>query len=154
MNPTTVADAARALRSVLESAPGRLARISEEEAGRPRAPGKWSRKQVLGHLIDSASNNHQRFVRASLQGELKFPPYDGDAWVDVQGYADRPWARIVALWTEYNLQVLHLIEHLPAAKHGAPCVVEAASPVTLEFLMRDYVQHLEHHLEQIFEPPR
>ncbi|HKS16153.1 MAG TPA: hypothetical protein VJU16_02515, partial [Planctomycetota bacterium] len=87
MIPPTVADATRELGEILDSTPTRLSKYSEAEAGEPRAPGKWSRKQILGHLIDSAANNHQRFVRATLAGELIFPPYEQDGWVGVQGYA-------------------------------------------------------------------
>ena len=153
MTPGTVAEAARELRSVLASVPGRLSSISDADAARPRAPGKWSRKQVLGHLIDSATNNHQRFVRASLAGTLTFPPYEQNGWVAIQAYADEPWERLVRLWEEYNRHLLHLMERIPADRHGIPCVVEEDHPVTLEFLMRDYVTHLKHHLDQILVKP-
>jgi hypothetical protein len=146
----TVIHAVRELEDLLQSVPGRLADISEAAAAKPRAPGKWSRKQVLGHLIDSASNNHQRFVRASLEGKLAFPPYEQNGWVGSQGYADAPWERLVRLWEEYNRHLAWVMKRIPADRHGAPCVVEDTKPVTLGFLMTDYVVHLKHHLEQIF----
>ena len=151
MIPATVAEAARELGAVLDSAPSNLGSISDADAERPRAAGKWSRKQILGHLIDSASNNHQRFVRASLDGDLNFPGYAQEGWVDLQGYAERPWARIVGLWTEYNRQLLHIVERIPADRLAASCVVGGKAPVTLEFLVRDYVRHLEHHLDQVLD---
>lgn len=151
MIPPTVSDAARELADILHTAPARLAKISDADAAEPLAPGKWSRRQILGHLIDSASNNHQRFVRASLAGELIFPPYEQDGWVGVQGWADAPWERIRRLWEEYNRHLLHLMEKLPAGRREALCIVEEKTPVTLEYLMRDYVRHLKHHLGQILE---
>ena len=151
MIPPTVADAARELGEILASAPARLELFSDAEAAMELAPGKWSRKQFLGHLVDSASNNHQRFVRASLAGELIFPPYEQDGWVAIQAWADVPWERIIRLWEEYNRHLHHLMVRLPAGRHDALCVVEQGEPVTLAFLMRDYVRHLKHHLAQILD---
>src|SRR5215831_775072 len=87
----------------------RLTQIGEAAASVPRAPGKWSRKQVLGHLVDSAANNHQRFVRLQLVSRIDLPGYDQDAWVHVQRYQDRPWLEIIQLWQTYNAQLAALI---------------------------------------------
>ncbi len=74
-------------RQTIESSAVRLLRISEEESRQPLSPGKWSASEVIGHLIDSAANNHQRFVRAQFRDELVFPGYEQEEWVRVQGYA-------------------------------------------------------------------
>ena len=86
------------LLQTIDAALPRLRSIAEPEAARPRAPGKWSPKQVIGHLIDSASNNHQRFIRAQQGTELAFPPYAQDHWVNCQRYAERQWDDVVSLW--------------------------------------------------------
>jgi len=149
------------LRSVLAEATPRLESISDAEASVPRAPGKWSRKEIVGHLIDSASNNHQRFVRAQFSDDLVFPPYDQDAWVRVQRYGDAPWAELMRLWAHFNLHLARVIESIPReirdrkrTRHNLHEVafhaIPADEPATLEYFMRDYVAHLEHHLAPIF----
>jgi len=133
----------------VQAAEGKLRQISESESSTPVLKGGWSRKQVLGHLIDSASNNHQRFVRASLQGSLEFPGYDQDGCVRVQAVQSAPWPLLVTLWTNYNLYLAHVIAHLPADKLEAQCLIGEDKPVTLKFLAEDYLTHLLHHLAQI-----
>lgn len=149
------------LRSDVASATPRLEVISDAAASVPRAPGKWSRKEIVGHLIDSASNNHQRFVRAQFSDDLISPPYDQDAWVSAQRYRDAPWNELVSLWAHFNLQLARVIESIPRvirnrerARHNLHEVafhtIPPDQPATLEYFMRDYVAHLEHHLAQIF----
>jgi hypothetical protein len=126
----------------------RLLALSEEQASAGRA-GKWSRKQILGHLIDSAANNHQRFVRAQQTERLVIPGYAQEAWVQLQAYGRRPWAELVTLWEAFNLHLAHVIEVTPPERLPTPCVIGEGEPVTLGWLMSDYVRHLRHHLEQI-----
>ena len=133
----------------VQSAEAILRQVSEAESGTPALKGAWSRKQVIGHLIDSASNNHQRFVRASLQGSLEFPGYDQDGCVRVQAVQTAPWPMLVTLWTNYNLYLAHVIANLPAFQLEAPCRIGMDEPVTLRFLAEDYLTHLLHHLGQI-----
>ena len=115
----------------------------------PYAPGKWRRVQVLGHLVDSASNNHQRFVRAMQQPSLEFPAYDAGASVAVQSYESFPAATLLELWTTYNTLLAHVIERIPVQSLQVECRIGDNEPVTLEFLAIDYVRHLVHHLKQI-----
>jgi hypothetical protein len=127
----------------------RLGRIDEATAEMRPAPGKWSKKEILGHLVDSAANNHQRFVRLQLENRVDLPAYDGDEWVRVQRYQHRPWREIIDLWQVYNTQLSWVIRHVdpPALRHVWHRPDE--SELDLEFLMRDYVIHLRHHLDQI-----
>ena len=137
------------LASTVKGAEPILRKVSEAESTVPVLKGGWSRKQVIGHLIDSASNNHQRFVRAALQGSLEFPGYDQDGCVRVEAVQSAPWPLLVTLWTNYNLYLAHVIAHLPAAQLDAKCRIGENEPVTLKFLGEDYLTHLLHHLNQI-----
>jgi hypothetical protein len=137
------------LRRLIEATEPRLHQISEAESMGCASTGGWSRKQVLGHLIDSASNNHQRFVRAMLQPSLDFPGYDQDGNVRVQATHEAEWSLLVSLWASYNRYLAHLIAHLPASKLDTPCRIGAGETITLAFLVSDYLTHLRHHLHQI-----
>jgi hypothetical protein len=148
------------LRNAIEKATALLEKIGDEESRRPLKPGKWSAKEIIGHLIDSASNNHQRFVRALFQDDLVFPGYDQDAWVALQSYRDAPWRDLIALWKTFNLHIARVMETLPAdertrlrARHNLDELawqpVSRHTPVTLDYFMEDYVAHLKHHLNQI-----
>jgi hypothetical protein len=134
---------------VVNSAEAILSQVPETESGKPVLAGGWSRKQVLGHLIDSASNNHQRFVRATLQASLDFPGYDQDGCVRVQAVEEARWSLLVALWADYNRYLAHVISHLPASKLETLCRIGTDEPVTLKFLAEDYLRHMLHHLGQI-----
>jgi DinB family protein len=83
--------------SLIKDAAKQLIDIPEETASVRPAPGKWSKKEILGHLIDSASNNHQRFVRLQLSERVELPGYAQDDWVRVQRYQDQPWQQIIAV---------------------------------------------------------
>ena len=134
---------------VVRSAEATLLQVSEPESSKPVLSGGWSRKQVLGHLIDSASNNHQRFVRAALQTSLDFPGYDQDGCVRVQAVEEADWTLLVSLWAGYNRYLAHVIAHLPDSKLETLCRIGSDEPVTLRFLAEDYLRHLLHHLGQI-----
>lgn len=147
----SVTDVANDLSVLVRETIPRLQAIGEPES-LTRGPGTWLRKEILGHLIDSAVNNHQRFVRTQMSGELSFPDYDGDSWVAVQGYRERHWRALVSLWAELNAHLVHVISRIPPDRLGTPCRIGPSQPVTLEFIVRDYVKHLRHHLEQILDP--
>jgi hypothetical protein len=147
-----VKDVAAEIERILDETVPRLAAFGEAESDGIRPGGAWSRKQILGHLVDSATNNHQRFVRAQLQQELVFPSYEQEGWVAVQAYTERPWNALVALWDALNRHVAHVIARIPEERLATPVQLGEGKPVTLEFVARDYVRHLRHHLEQILEP--
>jgi hypothetical protein len=145
-------DVAEHLTAVVGRAGPALRTTGEEAAGAPALAGGWSRKQAIGHLIDSASNNHQRFVRAALAGSLEFPDYDQNACVTVQAFQEAPWPMLVEAWEALNRLLSHVLAHLPAGAAAAPCRIGAHDPVPLDQLARQYVAHMEHHLDQLGIP--
>ena len=140
--------AVSALDEVLESSPDQLLAISEQAASHHPAAGKWSKKQTLGHLIDSAANNHQRFVRLQLEDSLILPAYQQNDWVRSQNYDARDWRELVELWVAYNRHLAHVVRH--ADPRAAGHIWKApGGDASLQFLIEDYLVHLRRHLAQI-----
>jgi hypothetical protein len=148
-------------RKTIETAAEELLRKSERQSEIPRSKGKWSPKEIIGHLIDSAANNHQRFVRAQFKEDLIFPGYDQDQWVSSQLYNAVSWEALIELWKRYNLHLLHVTASIPETqltklrrKHSLHQIawktISEKEPASLEYLIRDYLGHLKHHLGQIF----
>ena len=120
-------------------------------AERPR-PGAWCAREIIGHLIDSACNNHRRWIVGQSPGLVKFDGYEQNDWVSRNGYADESWSSLVGLWSAYNVHLRHVVSRTPAA-HLAMSAMgpDGDGPVTLGFLMQDYVGHIRHHLKQVRE---
>ena len=133
------------LEAVLRSAMPWLVTISEAEASVPEREGKWSAKEVMGHLVDSAVNNLGRIVRLQIEAGQSLPGYEQMAWVSLQHYAEREWAQVLALWFALNEHVAWTIGHVEQASLANRGVV-AGQPLTLGFLIEDYVAHMQHHL--------
>lgn len=137
------------LRTVVQAAAARLKALDEAGARARPDPTKWSIEEIVGHLVDSASNNHQRFVRAQEVDPLVFPRYEQDHWVRVQAYNELPWHDLVDLWSLYNRHLAEVIARIPQEKLSVECRIEPYPPVSLEYLAEDYLVHLKHHVEQI-----
>ncbi len=142
-------DIADKLRSIVDEALPLLAGMTPEQVSAIENPGEWSKKEILGHLIDSAANNHQRFVRATANAAAAFPTYDGVAWVQAQRYQEANWSNLVALWSAYNRHLGDVIERLPAEALSAPCNVGQPEPAPLAFVIEDYLRHLRGHMNDI-----
>ena len=117
---------------------------------RPSAQA-WSIKEIIGHLIDSASNNHQRFVRLQLTRRLIFPDYGQDNihWVKIQHYQDRPWTQLLELWRHFNKQLAYIMRSVDPTCLSHVWQVDPETSYTLFDLMTDYLRHMEDHLDQI-----
>ncbi len=139
------------LKRIVKLVGPQLRAISSEPdlAIRPR-PDKWSRKEILGHLIDSACNNQQKFVRMMYQSPLEFPGYAQDDWVLLQKWESADWENMIILWESYNSHLAHLIEQTDAGLCENSITIDGVGPFTLGFVVPDYVEHLKHHVKQIF----
>jgi hypothetical protein len=127
----------------------RLLLLTNDKAGQNPAPDKWSPKQILGHLIDSASNNLQRLVRAQMVPELVFPGYAQEQWVALQGYQESPWPDLVEFWRLHNWRLTEAVRRIPSDQSGKLCRIGDSPPVTLQFLTEDYWRHMKHHVNSI-----
>ena len=145
----TVHETATELRQVANSFSRELLAADGSAAARRPDAQTWSPKEVLGHLIDSAANNHQRFVRAQETDALTVPGYEQNHWVESQGYQEADWPHLIALWTHLNLHLADVIARIRPDKYGVPCVIGGSDPVTLEFVIVDYLRHVRHHMAQI-----
>ena len=145
----TLDSVAAELTRVVDVSASDLRTIDEARAGSKPKADVWSVKEILGHLIDSAANNHQRFVRAQLAGELTFPDYEQNGWVASQGYQTRRWSDLIDLWVLYNRHLAHVVRRIPDAAASVPCRLGTNDPITLTALAQHYLGHVRHHLEQI-----
>jgi hypothetical protein len=133
---------------VLATADGVLAGISEENANQSWRPGGWTRKQILGHLCDSALNNRVRIVRAILNGHYEGPEYEQNKWVELHGYHELPWSDLFQLWRLENQLLGRALANAPVSAFVASVSIGDAH-MSLEAWVQDYLGHLIHHIEQI-----
>jgi DinB superfamily len=137
------------MQTLLHDVPGWLEEIPDGETGLGRGPSEWSLKQELGHLLDSAANNHQRMVRAQLEDNPALPDYDGERWVELHDYQSRDWRELIGLWRTLNRQLLAAARAAPASAWSRTCTIADAKPVTLKFVFEDYIEHTIHHLQHM-----
>jgi hypothetical protein len=140
----------RRLQAAVAEEEPRLRAISDQFAGdRPEDGQRWSKKQELGHLIDSVVNNRIRFIRAALEGQYSGPSYDGRGWVDLGGYAEMFWTDLIDLWKTSNRALAIVLDRIPPDRMTAECRIGDADAVTLEYLVDDYISHMQLHLDHI-----
>lgn len=129
-----------------------LLKLTDEAASiKLSGADSWSPKQELGHLIDSASNNHVRFVNASLHDSFTGPGYPQNGWVDLHGYQEKTWSSIVFFWHAYNAFLTDLLERIPEEKLNTICAIGTDEPASLAFVIEDYVLHMQHHIDHLLQ---
>jgi hypothetical protein len=140
------------IRELIGVAQPALLKISPEMACQKASPEAWSAQEILGHLIDSAANNHQRFVRGAQNAAGDFPTYNQNRWVQLQHYHEMNWMDLVDFFSQYNFHLCRVIDFLPQDVLDNPCNIGKENPVPLRFIIEDYLRHLEHHIEKILGP--
>jgi hypothetical protein len=143
-------DIAQRLSETIQLAKPRLLSISDTHASEKPYPDKWSIKETLGHLVDSAANNHQRIVRLQENRDIGAFKYSQQHWVNSQNYQDEPWQDIVEFWFRYNSHLAHIIARIDSGSLEHVCDIGYSGPATLIFVIEDYLRHVEHHLKQIY----
>jgi hypothetical protein len=137
------------LRTLLNELPERLNRLPNSKVGAKPDDSKWSAKEELGHLLDSAVNNHQRIVRTQLEEHPAMPSYDGERWVELHRYQQREWNQLIQLWRSLNEQLLVAAQAVPQSAWDRTCTIGDSGPLTLKFVVDDYIEHMMHHLRHI-----
>ncbi len=144
--PTEVAREFRRELGVLQAI---LLGLDPGRAEKPWRDGGWTGKEIVGHLLDSAANNRQRFVRAAADGWYNGPKYLQDAWVKAHGYGEQGWETLVRWWQTEHEILASVVDRIPEEKLAAECVVGDDPPVTLRFLIEDYLAHQRWHFAQL-----
>lgn len=151
--PDRLSATTAALRQTTGTATPRLLAFTTEQRLKRPAPGKWSKQEIMGHLVDSAVNNIARFVRLQQPGnDITGMVYQQEHWVQVQAYQEADWEQLVQLWNLVNLHIAHLLDQVPAtALEKVMHFNGAREDATLHYLATDYLDHLRHHLHQVFD---
>nr|WP_315035673.1 DinB family protein [uncultured Chryseobacterium sp.] len=138
------------LKNIVDSEAQRFQTISEEEWNHKVTPEKWSKKEIIGHLCDSAFTNIRRFVVTQYK-ENENIVYDQNIWVKAQNYQHVQASELINLWKALNHQIVHVVENIPDEALQRTCDTTKTEPqrFTLEFIIKDYVDHLQHHLKSI-----
>jgi len=143
---------ARDFRAELKNYYAALLTISPAQADTPWREGGWTRKQIVGHLLDSAANNRQRFVRAAIDGEYVGPNYAQEAWVAAHGYEYEAWETLLRWWRTEHEILAAVVDRIPDSRLDAKCRVGDGPVVTLRSLIEDYLRHHRQHFQQLVAP--
>lgn len=148
------------LQKIIEESIDPLGKISESKWSHKKSETSWSKKQILGHMIDSCYNNHGRFLRAEANNSLIFDAYDQDKWVELNNYEERDADEIIDTFILAHLHLVNLIENISesvlnrkTAEHNfherSMRKVNKGDELSLSFMIEDYIFHLKHHMKQV-----
>ncbi|MBE2228747.1 MAG: DinB family protein [Ignavibacteria bacterium] len=146
------------INSLTAAAPDRIKNLQTEDLEYKISPQKWSKKEILGHLCDSAVNNLSRFVRAQFEAEpFAIVSYAQDEWVSVNHYNEMDTVELLNYWVTLNKQIVRIISNMPESKLSVkiePAIAafrEDTADKSLLWLIEDYVVHMDYHLKQIID---
>ena len=138
------------LQFLCDAVPELLAAIPEQGFAQKRSTEEWSKKEILGHLIDSATNNHQRFIRVQFEN-VPTIIYDQNKWNTYSHYNDIDIRHLISFWEIYNRHLMDIIKHIPKENLTKTCKTHEIKNVTLQWIIEDYIVHMEHHLHQLIK---
>ncbi len=127
--------------------------VTDKVASKRPETGEWSLKEIIGHLVNSASNNQQRFLGLQTVAEMQFPPYHKHHldWTGIEKINEMKFADLFLLWKQYNILISHIIANIDTGKLDNCLVMEDGRKIPLKALVTDYVSHLKNHLNQFEE---
>ena len=139
------------LQAIIDRYSVEFGKMAEETLAHKPGSEKWSKKEVIGHLIDSAQNNLRRFIVCQYEPTPPKIVYEQDFWVNANDYQNRSAKEVITLWRLVNLQIVHVLSGMAVNNYQKPCDTgrEEEKLHTLEWLASDYVKHLKHHINQI-----
>jgi len=141
------------LNSIINDFYNKYKGLDNEIASKRPGTDRWTLKEIVGHLIDSASNNHQRFVRLQIVDELIFPGYgkDNSKWLEIEKYNELNFYDIISLWKQYNILIGNIIKETDEGKLENYWIKSDGDKITLKDLMIDYVRHMREHVKHFEE---
>jgi len=143
-------EVAKRLNYLIEALPIRVEQFQGQDFS-AKLSNKWSKKEILGHLCDSATNNHHMFVKIQFERQpFVLVPYNQNNWVLIQNYQAIPIIEIVCFWTTLNRHIVRVISEIPEDKLLYLCDIGINKSITFTELIQDYLRHMDHHLRQIF----
>ena len=139
------------LQRIVNDFSSKISSIPEKEFAVKPLPNKWSKKEVLGHLIDSAQNNLRRFICGQYESSPPHIIYEQDFWVSANAYGQAKSEHVIQLWQLINNRLCDVLNTMPRSNYSKVCNTGRTSEQlhSIEFLAEDYVKHMKHHLNQI-----
>lgn len=140
------------LKSLLIDVPVRFSSMPSNIAAIKSSPDKWSKKEILGHLCDSAINNLCRFIRVQYEQEpMVIQRYSQNEWVNINNYKNKPVQEILNFWKCLNKQIAFVVSNIPEDKLNLKCDMGDGNIISVQLLFEEYISHMKHHLDQIFK---